>query len=438
MMDRIMVRYSFFFTGHASRLDSATVLARISVLFLLAVLPFSHNAALKNFALLGMLTAAVWLAAQHRLAVDRRSPILLALGTLLAVLGVTAALGTNPADSFNELRKHFLPGILLLLLIPQVFSGPRLTHLVLSVVALAFMLRAGLTLLELGTYFPDLDTGRAEGKFIKGFSLDAGFYVPVLVGLLLLGGRWRWLAPLGLLAVLAAMLLVQSRTPLLAAGLAVAVMLVILRRWRILLLAFTAALLAGGYLAASHPEIGSRLGSMFDKQTYLRALDTKNYSKAEGLAARMPIWFGVLEITASRPWQGYGFGWKKLGRTAVENGHVARWAAKSGDAFAEDQAWYFALPTSKVNPHNLYLQVYFESGWLGLAAYGLVLLVLFWQAGRLAWQAANEQRIVAGLVLAFLVDHVILGFSNGLWLGLGPSLALVALLETVRRSEKCA
>ncbi len=438
MMDRIMARHAFFFAGPSARLDSAVVLARISVLFLLAVLPFSHNAALKNFALLGMLTAAVWLAAQRRLTVDWRSPILLAIGFLLAVLGVTAALGTDPADSFAELRKHFLSGILLLLLIPQVFTGSRLTRLVLAVIGLAFMLRAGLTLLELGTYFPNLDTGRAEGNFIKGFSLDAGFYLPVLVGLLLLGGRWRWLAPLGLFTVLAVMLLVQSRTPVLAAGLAVAVMLVMLRRWRVLLLGFTAALLVGGYLAGSHPEIGHRLGSMFNKQTYLTAFDTKNYSKAEGLAARMPIWFGVLEITASRPWQGYGFGWKKLGKTAVDDGHVARWEAKSGDAFAEDQAWYFALPTSKVNPHNLYLQIYFESGWLGLAAYGLLLLVLFWQAGRLAWQATDERRIVAGLVLAFLVDHVILGFSNGLWLGLGPSLALVALLETVRRSEKCA
>ena len=52
MMDRIMARHAFFFAGPNARLDSAVVLARISVLFLLAVLPFSHNAALKNFALL--------------------------------------------------------------------------------------------------------------------------------------------------------------------------------------------------------------------------------------------------------------------------------------------------------------------------------------------------------------------------------------------------
>lgn len=429
IIERIMKRYEVFFAGPTARLDRASLLARVSVLFLLAVLPFSHNAALKNIALLGMLTAAVWLAAQRRLNVDWRSPILLAIGALLAVLVVTAALGTDPADSFAELRKHFLPGILLLLLIPQVFSGPRLTRLVLVVIALAFMLRSGLTLMELGTYFPDLDTGRAEGNFIKGFSLDAGFYVPVLVGLLLLGGRWRLLAPVGLLAIFAAMLLTQSRSPLVAVLASLVVMLLVLRRWRLLVLSVIFITVVAVYLKVERPEIAERFASTFQ---------ARNYEGASGLSGRTSIWRGVLEITASRPWQGYGFGWKKLGKTAVEDGHVARWAAMPDDAFAADQAWYFALPTSKVNPHNLYLQIYFESGCLGLVAYGLLLMVLFWQAGRLAWQATDEHRILAGVVLAFLIDHVILGFANGLWLGLGPSLALVALLETVRRSEKCA
>ena len=429
MMDRIMARHAFFFAGPTARLDSAVVLARISVLFLLAVLPFSHNAALKNFALLCMLTAAVLLAAQRRLTVDWRSPILLAIGFLLAVLGLTAALGTDPPDSFAELRKHFLPGILLLLLIPQVFTGSRLTRLVLAVIGLAFMLRAGLTLLELGTYFPDLDAGRAEGNFIKGFSLDAGFYVPVLVGLLLLGGRWRLLAPVGLLAIFAAMLLTQSRSPLVAVLASLVVMLLVLRRWRPLILSVIFVAVVASYLKVERPEIAERFASTFQ---------AKNYEGASGLSGRAPIWQGVLEITAPRYMQGYGFGWKKLGRIAMDDGYVARWAAKKSDPYSEAQVSVFSQPPSKVNPHNLYLQIYFESGLLGLAAYGLMLLVLFWQSLKIAFCSKSESRIFAAVSLSYLTGHVILGLANGLWLGLGPSLALVALLETVRRSEKCA
>ena len=436
MLDRLPQRLRFLATDQAGIFDPATLLARISVLFLLAVLPFSHNAALKNFALLGLLTATLWLAAQQRLSIDWHSPILRVMAALLTILAVTATLGSDPLDSLGELRKHFLPGVLLLLLIPQVFQGERLMRLVLSVIALSFMLRACLTLIELAEYFPDLDSGRSEGNFIKGFSMDASLYMPALMGLLLLGSRWRWLAPLGLLLVMIIMLLVQSRTPVVACLLSLVVMLFVLRKWRILLFSAATVLFAGSYLMISQPDIGDRFASTFSPKTYALALDTKHYQPTEGFAARMPIWFGVLEITASRSLTGYGFGWKKLGKTAVEDGFVARWEARENDAFAKEQAWYFSLPSSKVNPHNLYLQIYFESGMLGLAAYLLMLLVLFWQALHLAWCAREERRIIAAVALAYLVSHVTLGLANGLWIGLGPSLALIALLETVRRSEK--
>lgn len=438
MPDRQRQPLRFLSHDPAGVFDPATSLARLSTLFLLAVLPFSHNAALRNFALLGLLTATFWLAAQRRLTIDWQSPILRALAALLAVLLLTAALGSAPLDSFDDLRKHFLPGILLLLLIPPVFHGERAMRLVLSVIALAFMLRAGLTLLELAEYWPDLDRGRSEGHFIKGFSLDAGFYLPALMGLLLLGGHWRWLAALGLLAVWIVMFLVQSRTPVVAAVLSLVMMFFVLRKWRILLFSAALVLVAGGYLMLSKPEIGNRFASIFSPKIYAQALDTTNYKPTDGFVARMPIWFGVLEITASRALTGYGFGWKKLGSTAVEDGHVARWQARENDAFAQEQAWYFSLPTAKVNPHNLYLQIYFESGLLGLAAYWLMLLVLFWQALSLAWRAAAERRIFAAVALAYLVGHVTLGLANGLWIGAGPSLALIALLEAVRRSEKPA
>lgn len=438
MAKRFWPDFRRFLSEPGGELVGPLLLGRISILFLFAVMPFSHNAALKNLALAGMLASTLWLVARGKLLVDWRSPILRAIGFLLLLLTVTATLGRDPLDCLGELRKHFLPGVLTLLLVPLAFRGERLTRLLLAVIAIAFMLRTGLATGELVHYFPDLDTGRSEGDFIKGFSLDAGFYVPVLIALLLLGGRWRWLAPLGLLAVLTVMLLVQSRTPLVAMLLSVVVMLFVLRKWRILLFSAAGVIAVGGYFAITQPQIAERLASTFSRQTYMMAFDTEHYAPTEGLAARMPIWFGVLEVTAGRSLTGYGFGWKKLGRIAVEDGYVARWAAKEHDAFAQEQAWYFSLPPSKVNPHNLYLQIYFESGLLGLAAYGLMLVVLFWQALRLSWRAQGICSIVAATALAYLTSHVILGFGNGLWIGLGPSLALIALLEAVRLNEKKA
>lgn len=414
----------------------AYVLGRGALFCLLAVLPFSHNAALRNLALLGLLASTVWLAARRRLAVDWRSPVWLALGGLLAIFGATAAFGTAPVDSLGELRKHFLPGVLMLLLVPVVCPDAGWRRGLLAVVGFSFALRAGLTLAELAVYFPDLDAGRNEGLFIKGFSLDAGLYVPALVGLGLLGGRARWPALFALLPVGVGMVLTQSRTPLLAVLAAVVAMLLALRCWRPLLVLLAVALLAGGGLAVKQPAIAERFASSFDPATYVRAFDVKNFKPAEGFAARLPIWAGVLEIGQSRSLAGYGFGWKKLAGVAETGGYIARWAAHPDDAFAREQVAYFSLPPGKVNPHNLYLEVYFEGGLLGLAAYAALLLVLFRLALGLAWRApAPEQRVVGAVVLGYLIDHVLLGLADGLWFGLGPSLALVGLLETVRRSE---
>ncbi|RIX48485.1 MAG: O-antigen ligase domain-containing protein [Rhodocyclales bacterium GT-UBC] len=413
----------------------AVALGRSGVLLYLSTFPFGHNAALKNLAMLLMLAALGWLAARRRLPVDWRSPVLLGVGGLVLAFALTSAVGIEPADSFDELRKQFLPGLLGLLLIPALFGEAGQLRLLLGVLAGAFLLRAGLTFGELLHYFPDLDAGRAEGAFIKGFSLDAGFYIPVILALWLLGGRWRWLAPAGLLLVLADMLLAQSRTPLVAAALGGVLMLVVLRRWRVLVVLCVLAAVGIGGMLLKQPQLAERLGSTFNPATYAQAFDTRNYRGNDGLAARMPIWAGVLEIGAARPWTGYGFGWKKLATVAVDAGYVARWGRIEHDAFAAEQAAYFAQPASTVNPHNLYLQLYFESGVLGLLAYGGLVFILAWQAWRLIGRRQVLPGVIGGLLLAYLADHLVLGLSNGLPIGLGPSLALVALLETARRHE---
>lgn len=416
--------------------DHTLLFARLAILLFVIVLPFQHNALWKNLAQVGMLLSAMQLIRQQRLKADLRSPIWIALLGLITVLFVTATLGSDPADSFSELRKHFLPGVLLLILVPVAFGEARLSRLLLAVCALVFVLRTGLALGELAYYLPDLDAARSQGRYIKGFALDAGFYIPIVLGLFLFGGRVRWLGGIGLPTILVVMLLVQSRTPILAAAVAVLAMLLCLRSWRILAVTFVVGLLVIGYFVVSQPAIGARLASVFDVQTYRKAFDIANYSKPDdGLSARTAIWVGVLEITEPRRWQGYGFGWKKLGRTAVEQGYVAKWQGRSGDALAGERAWYFALPSDKVNPHNLYLQIYFESGLLGVAAYLLAVGIFLCVAARVSWRSRGENSIVAAVVMAYLIDHLILGFANGLLLGLGPSFVLLALLETVRLRE---
>ena len=409
--------------------------ARIAIYLFLLALPFGHNAAVKNIAMLVMAFSAIWLIRCRLLEIDWRSPIFHGLAVLLLVLMITAGLGIDSGDSFVELRKHFLPGVLMFLLIPTVFRGEPAIRRLLVVAALAFAIRAGLTVLELAYYFPDVNAGRSDGNFIKGFSLDAGFYIPILLGLLLLQARWRWLTVCCLLATLAVMLLVQSRAPVAAAIVAVVAMLFLLRKWRLLSASLLIVSTAAIYVGITHLDIAQRFSLAVSPQTYIQAIDTRNYKQGDGFSGRTPIWYGLIEITAPRPWTGYGFGWKKLGPIAVSDGFVARWQAQAEDSFATEKAKYFSQQASTVNPHNLYLQIYFESGLLGLAAYLLFLCILLFQSARLAWVGNAFNRVLGAVVFAYLIDHIVLGMFNGLLIGLGPSLALIALLEAARRSE---
>lgn len=433
MFDRLIKFFEL--SGVKGGIHYALLLARLGVLVYLGALAFPHTAALRNMALLCMLIAIPLLYRQRRLIFDRQSPLWRMLALLLSVLAISAVLGSDPADSAGELRKHFLPGVLLLVLLPSVFASDRQIRILLLFIGASFALRATLTLGELAVFLPDLDAGRANGRFIKGFALDAGFYIPVLFGVMFLQGKMRWLTWLGLPLVIGCMVFVQSRTPILAGLLAVACMLLLLRRWKSLLFAVMSVLSIALYISVAQPQIFERLASSFNVETYRTAFDLRNFkAPKDGLTERVAIWSGVIEITEARSLLGYGFGWKKLGLTAESGGFLATWRAKEGDALAETKLRYFSQPSSKVNPHNLYLQIYFESGLLGVLAYGVFLVTLFWQAVRLATAGPDStSRIGGAIIFAYLVDHIILGLGNGLWFGLGPSFAFLGLLEILRR-----
>ncbi len=399
------------------------VLARIAVFFYLLVLPFAHNAALKYLAMAGMALALIWSLRDSCLVWDWRSPVLQAVLLILGVFAITSLVGTAPMESLNELRKHFLPCLLFFALVPTYFRRPQEVRWLLVAALLPFILRGGLALGELAIY-ADLDQARQEGAFLKGFSMDATLYAPLLLGAFLLGrGKWRLGSSLGGLVVLAVMLAAQSRTPVVAAMVAGGAMLVVLRAWRGLLGGLALLAVSAALLAFWQPAIAGRFAS---------TLDPASYAGAQGMSARAPIWKGVIEISQEHPWLGHGFGWKKLGRTAVEHGYVARWQAQAGDPYADLAAWYFSLPTEKVNPHNLALEVFFEGGALGLASYAVMLAILLWQAWTLARRGDGEYRTVAAIGVGYLAGHVVLSASNGLWIGVGPTLLTIALLEVCR------
>jgi O-antigen ligase len=404
--------------------DDATVsaaawLSRAFVLFYAFVLPFTHNAAAKNFALIGLLAAAALTAREGRLKLDLRAPVPLALAAVTVLALVSVLLGTDLDNDVDEFRKHFLPMAVLFPLVAIHFRRREAAFALLSVMAAAFAVRAGLALYEM------LTIGREDSLFFKGYGMDAALYAPLLMGLAIGGAKRRYLSAAALVLAVAALVVGGARTALAAVVLGCLAIPLVLGRWRPALLFVVAAGLVGGATLVSKPGMVQHFGSV---------LKSSAYTGPTGLSSRYPIWLGVWEVAQQRPVLGHGFGWKKLGRTAVEQGFVERWKT-SGDPYLQQSAWWFSLPTDKVNPHSLIMQVLFETGFVGLAVYAVVLATLFRQALALARGAPPEWRIFAATTVGFLASYVVINIANGLWIGAGPSTMLLAVLEICRRAK---
>lgn len=401
------------------------LLARCSVLFFLAVLPFPHNAALKNIGLALMLGAVCWAWKKNQLNTNWKSPVLISLFGLIGTFVLISLASFEAASSLDELRKHFLPGVLLLILVPAFFKDKAAIACLISTICTAITLRSGLVLWEIY----DLDSvngAREAGLFTKGFAMESVTYWPILLAAFFFTrGRFRFVAAMALTLVGTGVWIYASRAPLIAIVISTLCLLLLLRKWKTITLVGGAAVLAGSILFTLSPELTKRYASIFQ---------TSSYQGAEGMSARAPIWKGVIEIGMTHPMIGQGFGWKKMGRIAVEQGFVQRWQEKKGDPYADLAAWYFSLPTEKVNPHNLFLQIFFEGGYLGLLAYAITLLILIYQSLQLTGKADAEWKILPAVCAAYLAGHIVLGFANGIWLGTGPSFLIIAFLEIVRNA----
>lgn len=396
-------------------------LARIAVLLYTAVLPFPHNAALKSLLLAAMLAALALALFERRVRLDLRSPLLVPLLTVMALALVSSAANAPAVENLDAYRKQFLPILLLVPLLLAHFRRREALLLLLGVAAASFGARSLLSLYDM------LTSTREEAVFFKGFAMEASLYTPLVAGLTLAArGRWRAAAVAVLLLAAVAIVVNQSRTAIVAVTLGCLAIPLVLRYWRLtLLFVLAAATLVAGVLVAK-PEAAAR---------YRAALDASSYVGPEGMSKRYPIWVGVWRIAQEKPLLGHGFGWKKLGETAVRGGYVERWS-QSDDPYLKEAAEYFSMPTDKVNPHSLPMQLLFEIGFLGLAAYLAMMAALFWQAARLARRAEPEWRPLAAAAFGFLVGYAIMCMSNGLWIGAGPSIMLLAALEACRQSVR--
>lgn len=350
---------------------------------------------------------------------------------------LSAALTPYALDSLNQFRKEavpFLIGFLLLTNSPTADSNKTVVYTMLSLM-LGYAVKEILALwagAANGFQFSIYETPDVTlPKYLDFFSADTPYYLPFLLGPLFFWPMKLWQRLLlSLLVTLAVVVVVVSGVRTAFVFVTVTVLLVVIYRfWHFKkwILGVLVVLMTTGYVLkdyVNNPSI-ARYTTIVSTKTY-------QFGKDGSVSERYAIIKGVWEVSKDRLLLGYGPGWKKLPTVAAANGHMERWR-NSNEPVDEWTFKYFSYGEGRVNPHNFYMALLFETGLLGLFAYVSLMLATAW--GILKTLLKKNSQVQKGVAVAgalYLLVYFGGSIAGGAWLPV-TMLVTVACLSLYQR-----
>ncbi len=335
------------------------------LLIYIFLLPFPHVPAPRDTAFVLMLIIFVIKAVRKDVRVNLRDRTVQAFCLLFVVALVTSLVGPYPGESLDFIRKNLVyQAVVFFVIISEYRSFDDLRPLFYTL----FASYAALTALVLIFNSPSTLLHwieHTDKKFTGGYSLHGTFYIPLLAGFLYstrLDARLKW-ALVGLLGIEFVLCVLDNHRGQTAAIVVSLIAVTLLaRRYRTLLLGLAACVALGAILIGIKPDMFVRYKTLVSPSTYT----TNAYS---GWNGRFAIWSGILEMVRERPITGYGYGWKKMATVVREDGYLERWKREKNESYEFFSTHYYGSTTA----HNLILQILFEGGAAGLAAF-----LIFW------------------------------------------------------------
>lgn len=395
-----------------------------------------------------MLISTLVLVFRGRLIIDWRSNLVRAFAAFILVVIVGIAVSPYWRESLTPFRRELMPMLLAFVLL----TGQRAVqerHQQRSVALLAawalisaFVIRSFLALsdwLAEGVHTDYYSSDHAAARFFDFFAIDASLIMPVVVAACLYLAMSRGTRALLVLSLAIAMLLIvvsSVRTALIVMLLVTLLQLLPRLRsrkvWALLGVAVISLLVV---MSATNrlQKVTERYGTVFTKEAYQGSEATG----ASSIYERLSIWKGTLEMAAERPLVGYGLGWQKLYDAAYEGGYVERWRASPAFIDRTVAHYFDVYERGKVNPHNLWIDIIFETGVLGLLSYTAMLLVLLVRAIRALKQRTTDvvTHWFGAACLAYLLAYGLVNMMGGFWLASGATLMLMIVSELVRQQE---
>ncbi len=313
-----------------------------------------------------LLAAALWLAAQHR---ERGrlpgSPLRRALVVFVAA-GALSVLGSaNRTASALELLR-ILAAVVMFVVLEQMMANRSRMRRLLAAAYLSTAVPLGLTAVGLLSGHPRAETKGDYSRLVGTFSSsnDFGRYLALMIifGVAVHPHVSRRLKPPLAVALAASsgfLLLTYTRTALV--GVAIGLVVVGVVQSKRLLLAL---LLAGVCALAVVPQLSGRF-------TSLTHTSTAGEPSGNSLEWRLNYWTEVLPLAGANPVTGIGLNMTQYGTSAAKQ------------------------------PHNDYVRAYVETGLIGFVAY-IAMLVTLVGLGRRAVRASAPGTLDRGVAAGFL------------------------------------
>lgn len=372
--------------------------------------PFNHFAGIKNTAFILMSLLFLIKITKKGINIHWKDSAIIALFILGLVILMSIFLSNYVIDSLNAFRKNFLYQTVAFFVIVTEFHEIEKLKALLHTVIVSFITVTLIIFIKNppANLFNILEVKAQKETFLRGYALNAAFYVPFTIGYLFSTKDRLSIKAFYWFMLLAEFVLVwlyySSRTTLAAVLAAGVIMIVMSKRYKMLLAMLIVFLGVGIITYFKKPELLERHKTLLYPATYMTN---------EGLSGRLGIWKGTIDMIKDRPLLGYGYGWKKIAIVAREEGYLERWKEKWPDTYDFFEKGGYG----RASPHNLILQILFEVGILGLLAFMLFWATVFLKITGIIKKGCTSELscFVKYGVLGVLVAYSIINITNSLW-----------------------
>ncbi|HDZ61933.1 MAG TPA: O-antigen ligase family protein [Nitrospirae bacterium] len=395
------------------RSDSLFKIMHASLFAYLVLLPFPHVTTIKEITF--WLAVLFWLMlmpsrSQRLLPVN---PVTISLALFMAIALIASITGVEPVENLKRFKGELLVPFLLFSISATEYNSMTKIRRLLTPLVIAFAVYTIFVIAESFSwglsYFWD-QTLRQQVKWLSGYAEMSITLLPLTFGYLLLTGtRLRFFI---LIFLSLEFFIAAAYRNISAFGGSVFVLLMgaifvrpgiyrfCVRVFIVIVILISSVML---YTHRDNPAIAE-----YRLKLYQITHPYEELKKSGGFTNRVPLWKAAIDVIKDRPVLGYGWGMKKYARIISDDKYLSRWKTdepKVYEIYSEYRGKY-------VPPHNLVLELTFQSGIIGLISFTVFFAVyLFYIIKTAIISRSDEDRnfsvmIVLGIIFSFMIANI--------------------------------